>query len=92
MNQSLGAGVKPPPLPTSGLVPPAAAESGWSKLGTLIGGAAGKTRIILLAAQGAKTAFEGFVAIAEPFIKLNSEMENTQLRFKVLLVIWLRLK
>lgn len=78
---------------------PAGAESGWAKLqgalggaggkwaelGTAVGGVGGKFALVGLAATAAVAAISAVAMAIPTFVALNSEIENTQMRFKVLL-------
>lgn len=83
----------PPPLPSStpasGSVPkadvPAETTSSWTKLSGVLGNVGTKLFVVNQAAQVAIMALKAVAGAIEPFVRLNSEMENIQTRFKVML-------
>jgi len=83
-------GATPPPLPGTGGAgaPPAipsAVSASWSKLTGMVGTTGAALTVVGVMATAAIAAIKAVGAAIEPFVRLNSEIENTQLKFKVLL-------
>lgn len=80
----------PPVIPPGGgggggITPPPEALTGWGKLSGIIGGTGAKVAGVVAVVGAAVVAIKAVASAVEPFIKLNSEIEDTQLRFKVLI-------